>query len=835
MKITTRQDFCATTISYDDGNARLFVSLVFFMSTITTHDTATELTAEEPQEEATVARKPWVRFVRTNPVIRWFLLPLVISALVMTLGYIVRTQAFLGPAIGSIIERQAQKHQIDLFVQDVRPKGFFGVRLTQVRARVQRGHYLLDAQLDAVDINPDIIQSIKQGKPIPGAIDLNKGTVTLKRVPSRKSAQKTKAKTTKSNSLLNDLKIVGRDVEVLLEAGQSFKSTRPMKMNRIEASIAWQKDPLPQTLKAYGTLPDGTPFSLSTKPSDETKSARVFVLKPQQKTRIDRWFAGQLPFQMSVDHIDVCVGCQQDEMRFEQVWLTLPTFGKGLDITAKKSKVQWDRGKASLLLPGVYIEGLHDDSHRVQLTQTEFMFDTKSGSHSGDLTLKETSGGVMGVSWLWDGPQQLLSGTIEAKTFSLAPFFGLWGTNAFFKQGTLHGTLDGTLDLNHHLLHTNTKMTIQDARAHWPRLSEKPIDLRRVHVQANTLMDIKSKSLNVLGASIQLGKTKPISLQGNLHHAKKGWSFGIDILGAQIDAQGFKEALPKVLTEGIAQTKFAGQVGLVFHASGHTEFAESLRLKLKIMDDLSVVHDDLNVAKLNAEGAPNWAKDKFSPPLDPKLWVNLADLDATIPKTLTAAEDAQFYRHNGFDPLGFERAMVHNLRVKRMERGGSTITQQVVKNIFLSTKRTLARKLQEAYLTWHIEKQLPKSRILELYFNIAEWGPGVRGLGQAAQYYFGKNALELTIEEVALLGTILPGPKIYGRRIKAGHLPSSRFTKFEHILANLRFLGMIEYSTYKQWMNGAKQGKIAGLNMTLCADDDTAPKGTPTCKSLKLP
>ena len=103
----------------------------------------------------------------------------------------------------------------------------------------------------------------------------------------------------------------------------------------------------------------------------------------------------------------------------------------------------------------------------------------------------------------------------------------------------------------------------------------------------------------------------------------------------------------------------------------------------------------------------------------------------------------------------------YNLEVGEFKRGGSTITQQLAKNLYLSSERSLLRKAREALITRSLEHHLTKERILELYLNVAEWGQGVFGAEAAARHHFGKSAKELTIDEAALLAAILPSPRRY--------------------------------------------------------------------------
>ena len=130
-------------------------------------------------------------------------------------------------------------------------------------------------------------------------------------------------------------------------------------------------------------------------------------------------------------------------------------------------------------------------------------------------------------------------------------------------------------------------------------------------------------------------------------------------------------------------------------------------------------------------------------------------------KVLTTTEDGTFWRHQGIAYFAIRDALVANLVRGRFYRGASTVTQQLVKNLFLTRQKTISRKLQELFLAWQIERFLTKERIMELYLNIVELGPGVYGIGKAARYYFGKTPAELSLVECAHLGSILPNPRAY--------------------------------------------------------------------------
>ncbi|MAQ93927.1 MAG: monofunctional biosynthetic peptidoglycan transglycosylase [Rhodothermaceae bacterium] len=132
--------------------------------------------------------------------------------------------------------------------------------------------------------------------------------------------------------------------------------------------------------------------------------------------------------------------------------------------------------------------------------------------------------------------------------------------------------------------------------------------------------------------------------------------------------------------------------------------------------------------------------------------------DADVRHAAVASEDARFYTHGGFDMEELRRAREDAERTGRPMRGASTLTQQLVKNLFLTTHRSIVRKALEIPLTLLAEWILPKERILTLYLDVAEWGPGVFGIEAAAQYHYGTSASALTREQAARLVACLPAP-----------------------------------------------------------------------------
>ena len=142
------------------------------------------------------------------------------------------------------------------------------------------------------------------------------------------------------------------------------------------------------------------------------------------------------------------------------------------------------------------------------------------------------------------------------------------------------------------------------------------------------------------------------------------------------------------------------------------------------------------------------------------------------PKTWTAKEllDAKFSEHDGFDWDGIQKAIEKNQKKGKVVAGGSTISQQLAKNLFLSGERSLWRKGQEAVITWMIEMLMSKERILEIYLNVAEWGSGIFGAEAAARHYYNVSATGLNSEQAARLAAMLPRPLFYERNRESEYL-----------------------------------------------------------------
>jgi len=251
-------------------------------------------------------------------------------------------------------------------------------------------------------------------------------------------------------------------------------------------------------------------------------------------------------------------------------------------------------------------------------------------------------------------------------------------------------------------------------------------------------------------------------------------------MDARIDETPCQAALES-LPQGFAPALEGAQLTGVLSGKGKFRadwtHLDDLVLDVGIKERCVVLRDPprADVTKLRAHtDVPYRVEDANGKTLDFPLgpgnpdWRALHSISPHLVGAFLTAEDAGFWGHNGFEPEYIRRALIENLKKGRVVRGASTISQQLVKNLYLEKARTWSRKLQEAALAWRLEQAVPKGRILELYLNAIEMGPGTYGVRQAARRYFGKEPSALSPLEAAHLASVTPNPKVYWARFHRG-------------------------------------------------------------------
>ncbi len=202
-----------------------------------------------------------------------------------------------------------------------------------------------------------------------------------------------------------------------------------------------------------------------------------------------------------------------------------------------------------------------------------------------------------------------------------------------------------------------------------------------------------------------------------------------------------------------------------------------------------------------------------------RTWVPLSGISPYAVKAVIIAEDDKFWSHEGFDFAAIQKAIEKDLQKRRFKAGGSTISQQLAKNLYLTPAKNPVRKLKEAILTWRLERNLSKRRIIEIYLNIAEWGDGIFGIEAASRHYFGKAAALLTAREAAALAVVLPSPLRYNP-VGGGRFIESRTEAIYRIMVR-RGIVIPEYEEMMSDPN--EEGPLSLTDHTVYPDASVVP------------
>ena len=335
------------------------------------------------------------------------------------------------------------------------------------------------------------------------------------------------------------------------------------------------------------------------------------------------------------------------------------------------------------------------------------------------------------------------------------------------------------------------------AAAHAGALKAGPVDGEVRFLPGGTIVSLLPEGGD--GIEIRLERTGPRALRavaslppGGALEASVAVGEGDDpglelaVRVEEADWQALLAALPPALRPPPQAPGLAGTFSFRLEAAGPFQRPGEWRLDAAL--DLSRLRPDgpVRLAGPFDHRTPAFAGASRTIAVGPAnpLFVPLGELPRWVPGAVTAAEDAGFFAHRGFDFAEVREALARGIASGR-PRGASTLTQQLAKNLFLSEERTLARKVREALCTVALEAALPKRRLLEIYLNTIEWGPGVFGIGEAARHYFGKDARALTPLESAYLASVIPNPVRYHVHFERGAIPGAWDDRVRQLLGRM--------------------------------------------------
>jgi hypothetical protein len=314
-------------------------------------------------------------------------------------------------------------------------------------------------------------------------------------------------------------------------------------------------------------------------------------------------------------------------------------------------------------------------------------------------------------------------------------------------------------------LHIDGFASISNFTVNHPKIAQKDVVIKNARFDYRFLFGSDFMSIDST-SSAQLNNIKIRPFVE--YNTGKDTIYKLEIDIAKMKAQDFITSLPKGLFTHFEGMEAKGNFDYKLDFKYNKNKPNALVFNSKInKENLKITkYGQANLAKLNEEFTYR-AIDKGvaqRPILVGVANPNFTPLDQIAPyleKAVLTSEDPSFFHHRGFINEAFKQSIVKNIRTKKFSRGASTISMQLVKNVFLTREKTLSRKLEEILLVYILENNriASKSRMLEVYFNVIEWGPNVYGIGEAASFYFQKKPIDLNLNECLFLASIVPKPK----------------------------------------------------------------------------
>ncbi|WP_165370515.1 transglycosylase domain-containing protein [Hymenobacter persicinus] len=310
----------------------------------------------------------------------------------------------------------------------------------------------------------------------------------------------------------------------------------------------------------------------------------------------------------------------------------------------------------------------------------------------------------------------------------------------------------------------------------------------------------------------------------NRREALAGLQVKADIQSAETAANTFFAALPEGMFNTLEGMQGEGTLTYKMHLALDMNQLDSLQFSSGLTpknfritrmgaEDLNKLNEEFRYTAYNDKG--DSIKTFAVGPSNPEF-VRYDEVSPYLKAAIMTAEDPRFLTHRGFMEKAFVKSAIQNIKEKRFARGGSTISMQLVKNVFLTRQKTVTRKIEEALIVWLLEntRLVPKERMFEVYLNIIEWGPKIYGASEASKFYFDKQPANLNLSESLYLASIIPRPKYFSRSFNQYGEMRSSARYFHHLIADLMVRkGLIgqndrETLTYNLSFPGRAHGSI---------------------------
>jgi hypothetical protein len=336
------------------------------------------------------------------------------------------------------------------------------------------------------------------------------------------------------------------------------------------------------------------------------------------------------------------------------------------------------------------------------------------------------------------------------------------------------------------------ELVLTDLALASPRLAHLPVGPVTVAMRGEGTWKPATRELADLKASLDLGAVH-VTTTGSIAWPADGYDVELSLALPKSPCNAVLRAVPAGLLDELSGVVLSGDITARIDASVHAGRLDDTKLVFDIKDHcrFAEVTPILDVRRFERPFVhrvvePDDTVYEFETGPGSGAWTPIEQISPFMTQAAIAHEDGRFLGHHGFAPKEIGAALARNLKARAFRFGASTITMQLVKNVFLHREKLLARKLQEAFIVWWLEQHWDKRRILELYLNVIEYGPALYGIRQAALHYFGVTPYELTPAQSAYLASILPNPKGYYEYFEKGKLSESMKTRMVKFLEHMR-------------------------------------------------
>lgn len=349
------------------------------------------------------------------------------------------------------------------------------------------------------------------------------------------------------------------------------------------------------------------------------------------------------------------------------------------------------------------------------------------------------------------------------------------------------------IDMDSGELHIDGFTSIANFTINNPKIASKDVVIKNARFDYNFLLGENFIAIDS-SSTVQLNKIKFNPYVSYTNETDRIYTLKVAI--PKMNAQDFIVSLPKGLFthfEGMeTQGTFDYQLNLVFNKDKPKNII--LNSKLNKENFKILKYGEANLNKINSVFTYQAIiKNVRQRPIvvgdENPNYTPIDQISPYLKKCVLTTEDPSFYSHKGFINEAFKQSIIKNIKTRKFSRGGSTISMQLVKNVFLTREKTLSRKLEEILLVFILENNriVSKERMLEVYFNIIEWGPNIYGIGEASQFYFQKNPSELSLNECLFLANIIPSPQKFMYQFNAEGNLKSFGLKRDKQLKNIMF------------------------------------------------